>query len=228
MAEYSFIQYSASRGLSIVKRAYPSLALSLDRFMKVMPFIVFAPVIPATIDAVLQAWNGSVGNVVAIVSPIEMVLSCIALAVTYVFDAVMMAGFSKFIMIIQATLGSESDASYPLVARFGCYAGGAFFLGLTSYVIAIAAGLTGFWYNFVMWFAYFIATWVLVFLIWMKVAIRGVKRGSISAGSGPTKRRGTGTAGKSGGVPSINAIQNSDTIQSVKSSGPNLRNGSIV
>ncbi|ORY47485.1 hypothetical protein BCR33DRAFT_715186 [Rhizoclosmatium globosum] len=218
MAECSFIHYSAARGLKIVKRLYPSVSKVLERFLRVMPFIVFAPVLPATIDAILLLWPERLSDTVPIISIVEQVLSCIALLATFVFDSILMASYSKFIWTMQVDLKGDADPSFPFVARFGCCSGVSIFLGLSLYVVAIAAGLTGFWFQLVMWLTYTISTCVLVFLIWMKVAIRGVKlRSSMLTGNSyPSKRVGASAVDKSTGTPSTHAVKTSAINQSVK------------
>ncbi|KAJ3284703.1 hypothetical protein HDU79_007939 [Rhizoclosmatium sp. JEL0117] len=193
--EYCYIRYSASRGLSIITRAYPGIATTLKYFLKVVPFLLYAQVFPATIDAALRvSGREGVGAVADVMSIAEQVFSCVAASATFFFDSVFMAGFSRFIFGIQNELKEEMDPTFLVIAKFGMLSSMAIFMALGFYVAVLAAGVTGFWYNVGIWCSYFMTTVVLGLLIGMKLAVRIVTHSVTGGGSYPSKQATVGMA----------------------------------
>ncbi|KAI9334044.1 hypothetical protein BDR26DRAFT_867698 [Obelidium mucronatum] len=165
--EYAYVNYSSSRGSKIIVHVYPHLKLFLSRLNKSIPFLVYAPIIPA----IINAFNFTQPHFIPpnIFPAVEKCLSAIAAIAVLVFDSIFLSGFIKFVSTIQENLKENTDPSFLIIARHGRIACAAVIAATGFYGFACAFEDYSFNYNIMVFMGYNCLSAVLIAITLMKV-----------------------------------------------------------
>ncbi|KAI9334045.1 hypothetical protein BDR26DRAFT_867700 [Obelidium mucronatum] len=173
--ELAYVYYSSSRALRIITSVFPKLHNFLYYFLKAMPVIVFAQVIPASIDAYC-ATNPDLVYIIETVTFIEQGLSVLAAFAVLVFDIIFLTGFIKFVATIRLELRKDTDESFPIIAKHGLVSCVFAMLSFLCLVSTLAFESYSFGYNLMIFVAYVCLTGIHIALASMKIILHRVTR----------------------------------------------------
>ncbi|KAI9334046.1 hypothetical protein BDR26DRAFT_1009926 [Obelidium mucronatum] len=174
--EFSYVRYSSSRGLAVITMVYPKLETFLRYFLKVQPLLVYAQVIPASINA----YCSTVFELLYIVETgtyFEQALSILSAITVLCFDMVFLTGFIKFMTSLRKDLNkSNTDQTFPIIAHHGCVGNACGIASFLFYVGTTAFTPYSFPFTLILFFAYTMLNAMYIALISMKVMLQRMKK----------------------------------------------------
>ncbi|KAI8828328.1 hypothetical protein BJ741DRAFT_626524, partial [Chytriomyces cf. hyalinus JEL632] len=119
--ELNYLRYSWARAGSIMEIVYPKLARSLKRLVFLAPLIFYAQTLPAALDA-MCAMRPDLAYIVETGSVLEQAFSSVAGIALFVFDVVLLAGFTRHIRKLYQSMEMGEAARtdrFMIIARYG-------------------------------------------------------------------------------------------------------------
>ncbi|TPX77036.1 hypothetical protein CcCBS67573_g01712 [Chytriomyces confervae] len=119
--ELNYLRYSWARAGSIMEAVYPKLARSLKRLVFMAPLIFYAQTVPAALDA-MCATRPDLAHILETGSVFEQALSSVAGITLFVFDVILLTGFTRHIQKLYQSMEMGEAARtdrFMIIARYG-------------------------------------------------------------------------------------------------------------
>ncbi|KAJ3233804.1 hypothetical protein HDU81_001985 [Chytriomyces hyalinus] len=178
--ELNYLRYSWARAGSIMEAVYPKLARSLKRLVFIAPVILYAQTVPAAVDVLCETRNGF-SRVVEVGSVFEQAFSSVAGITVFLFDVVLLAGFTRHIHNLYQSMEMGEIARtdrFMIIARYGRISSLVWILSNFMYIATLLLEQGSFLYWLLMLGLYAGTSVTVLVLYAMKLALFKFKGGA--------------------------------------------------